>query len=410
MFLYAGTCKSTHSSLSARFGETLPECVGSYWLGDEDTGSYNNSWTKPLAEPQTDDGGGHWSHQSMWKLKTVPYSGIHATYSGGGYVLEFPQTTDWSSILKGVKNTDWIDGRTRAIFAEFNLYNPNADLFSVVMIFFEFTNIGGVFPNHQIFTAKLYHYSSNIGTYVATCEFLFLLFNIAFTYIEVKRYKKLGRKKYMYFEDIWSIGEVIQLALSYTVVGLILKRMLSVNDIMYDFRMSGGQTFVSFYTAIAWDFILGYVMAFQLAFVTLKSVKLLRFNKRMFMISDTVTFAKSNLINFTFMFVVFMIAFGHFTSQAFGTILYGYQSFSSSIFTLLNFAIGASDLSSIYAANRILGPIFFVIFILFLQWCFITMFVAILNFGINDSKAKSEERRNKFELLAYVFSKVKSVF
>ena len=386
----------------------MPECKGDYWLGDEDTGSYNNSWTKPLAESLTDDGSSHWSHKSMWKLKTVPYGGLHATYSGGGYVLEFPQSADWTSILNGVKNTDWIDSRTRAIFAEFNLYNPNADLFSVVMIFFEFTNMGGVFPNHQIFTAKLYHYSSSIGSYVATCEILFLLFNIAFTYIEVKRYKKLGKKQY--FEDIWSIGEVIQLALSCTVIGLFFQRMLSVNDIMYDFRMSDGQTFVSFYTAIAWDFILGYVMAFQLAFVTLKSVKLLRFNKRMFMILDTVTFAKSNLISFAFMFVIFMVAFGHFTSQAFGTILYGYKSFGSSIFTMLNFALGASDLPGMYAANRILGPVFFAVFVFFSQWCFLTIFVAILNFGINDSKAKSEERRNKFELMDYVLGKVKSVF
>ena len=404
--IFAGTCHRASSALFERFGQDIPECAGAYWLGDEDTGIYNNSWKKPL--PRSTASGGPWSHQSTWKLKTMPFSGIHAMYSGGGFVLEMPQNADLVGLLNQMKNTDWIDDRTRAIFAEFTLYNPNADLFSVVMIFFELTNIGGVFPNHQIFTAKLYHYSSNLGTYVAICEVLFLVFNIAFTYIEVKRYKKLGRRAY--FEDKWSYAEIIQLVLSYTVIGLFFQRLVTTNSIMDQYRASNRQTFVSFYTAIAWDFVLGYTMAFQVAFITLKSVKLLRFNKRMFMISDTITFAKSNLMSFAFMFAIFMIAFGHFTSQAFGSILYGYKNFGTSIFTMLNFALGASDLPGMYEANRILGPIYFAVFVFFSQWCFLTIFVAILNYGISDSKAKAEERRNKFELVDYVIGKVKSIF
>ena len=388
-----------------RFGQDLPECVGSYWVGDEDTGSYNNSWKKPLSPSASEDG--PWSYQSTWKLKTVPYSGIHATYSGGGFVLEMLSNIDQLNLLNSIKNTDWIDDRTRAIFAEFTLYNPNADLFSVVMIFFELTEVGGVFPNHQIFTAKLYHYSTDIGPYIAICEVLFLLFNIAFTYIEIKRYRKLGRKEY--FQDIWSFAEILQLAVAYTVVGLFFQRMVSASDILEQYRESHGQKFVSFYTAIAWDFVLGYVVAFQVAYITLKSVKLLRFNKRTFMILDTITFSRSNLLSFAFMFIVFMIAFGHFTYLAFGSILYGYKSFGISLFTMLNFALGASDLPSMYEANRILGPAYFAIFVFFSQWCFLTIFVAILNFAINDSKAMTEQRKSKFELVDYVVGKVKSI-
>ena len=318
-----------------------------------------------------------------------------------------PSNIDLQKRLDSIKNTDWIDDRTRAIFAEFTLYNPNADLFSVVMIFFEFTNVGGVFPSHQIFTSKLYHYSTDLGSYIILSEFLFLCFNIAFTYIEVKRYKKLGRREY--FLDAWSFAEIIQLILSYTVIGLFFQRLVSTGSILDEYRDSQGKTFVSFYTAITWDFVLGYVVGFQVAVVTLKSIKLLRFNKRMFMISDTIAFAKGNLLSFAFMFIMFMIAFGHFTSQAFGTILYEYRSFGTSLVTMINFALGASDLPGLYEANRILGPIYFAVFVFFSQWCFLTIFVAILNFGISDSKAKTEERMNKFELVDYVVGKVKQI-
>ena len=298
-------------------------------------------------------------------------------------MLQMPSNIDLQKRLDSIKNTDWIDDRTRAVFAEFTLYNPNADLFSVVMIFFELTNVGGVFPSHQIFTSKLYHYSTDLGSYIILSEFLFFCFNIAFTYIEVKRYRKLGRREY--FSDLWSYAEILQLALSYTVIGLFFQRMISTNSILELYRESQGKTFVSFYTGITWDFLLGYIAGFQVAVVTLKSVKLLRFNKRIFMISDTIAFAKGNLINFAFIFFVFMMAFGHFGRIAFGTILYDYRSFGTGLITLVNFALGSSDLPGMYEANRILGPIFFALFVFFSQWCFLTIFVAILNFGISMS-------------------------
>jgi hypothetical protein len=69
----------------------VKECSGAYWLGDEEKRNFDNSWSKEVtasADPPT-----RWTHQSAWKLKTIPFAGQLATYSGGGYIITMPNTT-----------------------------------------------------------------------------------------------------------------------------------------------------------------------------------------------------------------------------------------------------------------------------------------------------------------------------
>lgn len=304
-------------------------------------------------------------------------------------------------------NTDWIDERTRAICLEFTLYNPNADLFSVVIILFEFSNNGAVLPYHQIFSTRLYHYSTDFAIFVAVCECMFLIFNFSFAYYEWKKFTVLGKKKY--FEDYWSYIEIIQILLSFIVVGLFFQRLVSVSSVMEDFRETDGNTFISFYSAISWDFILGYVMAFLVALVTLKAIKLLKFNKRTYMVADTIAHSKSSILSFLALAVLVTMAFGHFTTMAFGKIMEDYRDMLTSVMTIFNFAMGVSDLHDLQETNRILGPLYFVLFVFVVTFIFLTVFVAILNFGINDSKALFENRQNKFELMEYVIKKLKVV-
>ena len=42
-----------------------------------------------------------------------------------------------------LKDIEWIDTKTRAVFVEFNLYNAAVNLFCVSYILFEFLNTGG---------------------------------------------------------------------------------------------------------------------------------------------------------------------------------------------------------------------------------------------------------------------------
>jgi len=303
-------------------------------------------------------------------------------------------------------NSDWIDEHTRAVMLEFTLYNPNADLFSPMVLLFEFTSNGGIIPSHQFESTGLFHYSTDFAKFVLTCEILFLIFNCTFLYFEWGKCKVLGRREY--FKDFWSYVEILQLGLAFSVVGLFFQRLVWVNSALNDYRASDSNTFISFTTALFWNSMLNYVMAFLAGLVTLKSIKLLRFNKRTFMIGDTLSLSKGMILSFIVMAVVFGVAYANFGMLVFGRSQEDYRNMFTSLMTVFNFALGVSDLPGLQATNRTLGPIFFVTFVFVVQFIFMTVFVAILNFGISESKALFEKRKNKYELVDFVVSKLKT--
>ncbi|KAL5005145.1 hypothetical protein ScPMuIL_018601 [Solemya velum] len=400
-----GSCYLPHQR---HFGELANlECLPPYWQKGEDTLCYNGTWSAACSTPPASKG--PWQYQTGWELQTLPYIGTYGTYSGGGYVVEVPTGLDQSrTVLESIQNSDWIDDRTRVIFLEFTLYNPNVDLFSVFLILFEFPNTGSINPSYKIFTSKLFHYTNGLEIFVAVCEVFFIICTIAFTYREIKRYRMSESRK-IYFTDTWRYVEVVQISLSYAVIGLFIQRALSVNQILKQHKESSRTKFVSFFTAVSWDFLLGYTMAALVGLVIVKAFKLFEFNRRTFMLIDTLRYARNQVFHFSIMTFLFLSAFTSFAVVMFGPFLSGYRSISATLLTLLNLALGASDFVGLSKANAFFGPIFFFLFIFFVQWTFLTMFVAIIDFSISYSHDQASKRKNELEFIDYFWEKASSL-
>jgi hypothetical protein len=72
-------------------------------------------------------------YQSSSDLKGSSYEGIMASYDGGGYVQDLASTKDDSaSLVQFLKDNNWVDRGTRAVFLDFTVYNANINLFCQV--------------------------------------------------------------------------------------------------------------------------------------------------------------------------------------------------------------------------------------------------------------------------------------
>lgn len=304
-------------------------------------------------------------------------------------------------------SSEWIDGFTRAVFLEFTLYNPNVDLFTVVVYLFEFTTVGRVFLMHNEFTSRLYHYSSDTDILIACCEVLFLLFNIAFIYVEIKKLRQKGKSEY--FTDFWSYIEIIQIALAIVLFGMFIKRIHSVNNVIEEFEASKGQYFVNFYSAMFWDFVFGYISASLIGLVTIKSVKHLRFNQRTKIISTTFSVIKSVILGYVFMFALTTIAFAHVSFLMFGSDMEDYQTFGDCWINVIIILLGEGDYVGVQESYRFIGPLFIVAVIMICQYGLMVMMTTILNIGRLEARYKLMKKKNKFELFNYIGSKVKLV-
>ena len=66
-------------------------------------------------------------------------------------------------MLEYLKDNNWLDYYTRAIFMEFTVYNPNTNLFSYVNYVMEFAPMGSVIPFPRVMTFMVYPGTGAMG-------------------------------------------------------------------------------------------------------------------------------------------------------------------------------------------------------------------------------------------------------
>ena len=71
-------------------------------------------------------------YKTAQDLHEVAFTGMLATYSGGGFVIPLPDDKQSIDALFDMDNSGWITNETRAIFIDFVTYNANMNLFAFV--------------------------------------------------------------------------------------------------------------------------------------------------------------------------------------------------------------------------------------------------------------------------------------
>jgi len=128
--------------------------------------------------------------------ETEDINGISYPLNGGFIIqLNFSNSTQVSSYLLNLQNSNWIDNQTRAVFFDFLLYNPNIDVIGIVTLFVETPEAGVFVPVMNVFPLKLFPYSMD-GTLVILWIVLgiFILLKISEFLQKILRAKNAQKK------------------------------------------------------------------------------------------------------------------------------------------------------------------------------------------------------------------------
>ncbi|XP_041361597.1 polycystic kidney disease protein 1-like 2 [Gigantopelta aegis] len=380
------------------------ECFPPYSYGAEESRSYTENWEHET----TDEKITKWTYQSGSSLDTLPIMGRLDIYPGGGYILQLPRHPYKArELIEKVKKTKWIDERTRVVFVEFTLFNPNVQLFTVVVLMFEYSNTGFVFPYHLIYTANFYHYQNEFETFVAIVEVLFVIYLFIFTYAELK--KILNMKCLDYFNESWTFVELTILCLAYSTIALFVNRLLVCNHLVNTFSDHNFEKFVNFHTAAFYDSLLRYVMSSLVLLVIVKFFKLLRFNVRLSMLAQTLHSARGRLIAYSFSLFGFTMAFAIFAVLVFGTTLEGYRNIPRTVITMFLFMMGKSDYYGLYEGNAVLGPLFFFLFSLTFQFLLVQYFITLLMDSFHTTRIHIATVKTEVHMVQYILRKFRLI-
>lgn len=305
--------------------------------------------------------------------------------------------------LKKLEKEFWIDRHSRAVVTEFTVYNAQTNLFTIATLVAEFPATGGVIPFVNIQTARLYNFTKDYMVFIVACECLFVLYILFFSYKELRKLYKEGSA---HFKQFWNIVDLVIVSSAGFGIGLYIYRLLKYTDVLEKSRNAPFQ-FKSFQLAGYWDEMYTLSIAILVTFATIKLNKLLRFNKRMSLLSSTLKNAAFSLMMFGLIFGILFLAFTLIGTVVFGTAVRGYRKSGSAFTSLLSLMLGKTSFLEMNEANRVLGPVYFFCFMFLVSMVLINLFLSIIIDSYHEVKRDLEKQNNEYEIVDFIIERFK---
>ena len=304
-------------------------------------------------------------------------------------------------VIETLENNSWIDSRTRSVFTELAVYNPVANLFCVMTLVVEFLPTNGVFSYVDFKVARLFSFGGGFETFLVVCEFFIVLFFAVFFYQELKQ---LYRKRKAYFKDFWNYVEFFLIILVVTCIGMFVTRLALVDRAISNLENNPGK-YVSFSSVASWNELFMYMVSLVVFTAWIKAIKLMRFNRRVTMLAQTLKGSAGPLAAFSVVFVVFFAAYSLFAFAVFGTNLFAFYSFVSTCETVI--LLGMFDYFALEEVAPVLGPIFFFSFMVFGSFILMNMFLTIVMDVFAEVKDSANEQANEYEIVEFMIKRFK---
>lgn len=390
----------------------VTECNDFYSWSEEERRNFGIGWYIHSQENVTDseetremEPASPWQYQSVLEASSFPYMGKMASYRGGGFIIKLgPDDVTALNELKDLEANGWIDRYTRALFTELSIYNININLLCVVTLLYEELPTGGGQTFVNIQTIRLYRYIGNFSAALMTCEviFAFLLLNWI-----VRDGKRLWRERKSFWKKTWNVVDIAITTLSITSLSLYFARLVFLTSAIGKLREDRSK-FVSFQYVVLLEEGVNAMVALVVLLINLKFLRMLRFNRKVSVLTSTVKASANKLASFMLMFLVIFLAYCFLVYLVFGPVLEDYRSFIRCMVSMMSMVLGNFAFYDLVDVNAIIGPAVFFTFMVFFQFILINMFIGILCDTFNDVRHDSEKQGNEYEIVQFISNRIKA--
>ncbi|XP_022101807.1 uncharacterized protein LOC110985237 [Acanthaster planci] len=382
----------------------IAQCNIGYSMAAQDEATYDTGWT-----PYNQSGSSHteYTFTDGSELDSYPVWGRHALYHGGGYI-HYVDTENINTIkaaMDKMYKEAWIDRYTRVLFIEFSVYNAQTNLFSFINLMLEILPTGGSYPNYRIDVLRLLTYHEGIGLVRVICEAIFFVFIICMTIKEIFLIRKEGRK---YFKLFWNLNELAIIVFSIVTMVVYFFRLFVTNSLLDAFARRHNESRINLQYVAYWNELIRYMLGLLVFLSTLKFLKLLRFNRRMGLLSSTIRSCAEELLNFTVMFFFVFVAFASAFYLIFCNRLLNYSDVLFTMETMITAVLGKFRFGELLVTESVLGPLFFFGFTGYVCFVMINVFLTIIIGAFKTVKEDIENQSNEYEMVDFILSRFKS--
>ncbi|CAH1257155.1 PKD2L1 [Branchiostoma lanceolatum] len=368
-------------------------CAEDYTRGSAVKGHYHPGWT---GVPNLTNTSGPWIYRqtdSIWSLYR---------YDSGGYVIDIdPRPPDHNHHLSELRNMSWIDRQTRAVFVDFTLYNANVDLFNVVSVLVETPAIGRARVQFDLPVLRLHLYNQTTDLVLLTFQIAYVIFLAYFIYYAVRGILK---DRIEYFKDVWKVLDLMVVILSLIAVAAFVARMILTENTRKNYR-ENNSSFLNIALVVLVDRTQLIVVSI-LAFIgCCRCCKLLRGNNSLYLMQKTFGRVISPMLSHGGVILVLMFSYGMLGNISFGGYVESYSTIYNAFLTVTDFVIGSYQLDD-YVMFPTLGTIFFISFVLIMNFVLLNFFATVMMdaFFVEKETFVTPEDR---EIVTYILNRAR---
>ncbi|XP_078376213.1 polycystin family receptor for egg jelly-like [Oculina patagonica] len=374
----------------------FPVCYDGYSISNEEKIAYSKPGWKPADNFTSRDEllrlcPKPWRYQNAGESDTVPKWGQFALYPGGGFVadLGYENSTAFS-IIKSLENNDWLDRKSRAVILEFATFNPSVNILGIGTYFYEVEASGYRAPLTRTEVISLYSTETASQQFYSICVFLFIVFVVLYFGRECyKLYKQRSR----YFKSFWNWVEIFQVVFSVLAVVMYIVQTDRITSVIRKLQENVYAN-VSFQETVAWFDAENAVLGILTFIVTVKLLRLIRFNEHIAVFSKTLKTSARLLSSFAVVLLTFFVAFLHFGILIFGNGTERYSTVLRGIYFQLELTLGrvkARPINDLAEANDTFGRVFAALLLTSLTIVSMNFFIAIMNDALLEAKSAVHE-------------------
>jgi len=309
-------------------------------------------------------------------LQGSPIQGKFVSYEGSGYLYELRGKLDYiQGNLTLLKEMQWIDRQTRAVFVEFSSFNPNINLIMVSTILVEFLSSGSILTTARFDPLNLFAESSGIS-FKTISEIILFAFIVYFMYIQLRDLYKRGILEYL--SDFWSYIEWFIISTAWISFAMLIYRLIVAQQVLDFFKRTSGYGYMKLQSVNDCNLTLTYSLGLCVAFSTIKYLKMLRFNKHITQLGLTLKSCLSELMSFSMILFLIWMAFVQLMYLFYGSYLGGYATLIKSAETAFVVMLGNFDSSQYLQQNPYIGPFIFSAYNIVMICFILNIFISII--------------------------------
>lgn len=355
-----------------------------------------------------------WQYVTASGLKTEPIQGATTVYHGGGYVANLGYNTESAfEVIESLEDNRWVDERTVAVLIECTLFEPATSFFSFMRYLYERFPTGGIITSGTVKTVTVYlpYGSESYRSFYQASQVLLMLVILGFIIIEIAKAFRGGR---IYFQRFWSWVDIMLICFAASGIGIMLHKEGCAREYVNNVRANPFDNWNAD-QIMFWAEIEDYVLSVVMFVVTIKSLRLFRFNPHIYQMRTTLRDSLTPLSSFAVVFLVVIMAFALFGFLSFGSSVLNYSTLPQAVRTLLQMVIGGKSwyYQLKFATDSFLGPLFLFVYLITAMAILVNTFIAILNESYTTSREEKERTKDAddidyVELFQYLQSCVKA--